>query len=335
MTKNISVASLLAVVLHYKPPQKRGIVKRRKHMEQREEKREKEIISLREKRGMTDFNNWEDWVKSWNSSSNLKVLAGHLYCGFNVHATAEQQVNRVCFYFETANGHNSIQNFRKKIIQDEEMIVSEILAEKLQNLSREALKMLHANIFKEYTATDLCYRHSYLGQLLLHNDVLDKIVQFFRPTGIFINNLYWPEKEHVVVKAEQFILKLIEMVFLDETINDEREDELQKWYPDFVWILNNLRKLDFFLGRKFSSLGKKHPSISDALCEIAMNTERHYLNVKRKPKTLEEACYGGSDAAKILILLRIKEAEGKRLQEIYELERQKRETEEKLEELKK
>jgi hypothetical protein len=42
LTKNISVASLLAVVLHYKPPQKRGIVKMKRRKEHENSRRERE-----------------------------------------------------------------------------------------------------------------------------------------------------------------------------------------------------------------------------------------------------------------------------------------------------
>lgn len=83
------------------------------------------------------------------------------------------------------------------------------------------------------------------------------------------------------------------------------------------------------------SLWRLEPQEFDEMClaklkEIALRENFHLMDLTnlretlRKPTTLQEALYGGSQAAALLILLRMRAEEGERFKTLYRLEAQRR-----------
>lgn len=296
---------------------------------------------------------WREWKELWGKTTQADILHSLLHFGFAVQVDdKEEWIDRILLYLNIADDHESY-GFVKGPIQ-EDRIHQQILVggEKIESfsqlrlvLSHKAFQMLCQNFLKD--TKDERYEHvpSWVATIA-DLRVLEKILWFFRldNAGSFINlKLYRSENHHSAI-AKEFIQKLCEFTWTCENsglwgregICEETKEILRKNRPNIITLLCGLDRLDILLDIKRYTLDQ---CCWQRLEELALGFElylpRHdsWMDETRKPRTLEEACYGGSQAAQVLLTLRVKQAEKERFDKIRELNKQRRTAEEELKKL--
>lgn len=173
-------------------------------------------------------------------------------------------------------------------------------------------------------------------------EVLKKLLWFFRTGcrygGCEIPNLcsrYEDKVNHDI--AATFLLSLCELAFAKHVREEWRNlhairPELVTARPQFIEILTHLDALPLLMRSGWE--------VDDACLQrlevIAMDGEYSFPDSdrSRKPNSLAEACYAGSVTAEILLPLRTTAAERERLQKIARLQREQREADRRIRELK-
>ncbi len=101
-------------------------------------------------------------------------------------------------------------------------------------------------------------------------------------------------------------------------------------------LLCRLGRLDLLLDMEKYELDKSCLQRLEELAtsfDLYLPSNTSWMNERRIPRTIEEACLGDSQAAQVLLILRVKQAEKERFNKIRELNERRREAEEALKKL--
>lgn len=283
---------------------------------------------------------WSHWKDIWKETSEVEILHSLLHFGFDVYTKSEEFAEKVAFYLELADGYRASYNFNsspdpKWQYDIETPFGRKKYPEVRQVLSHKAFQILCQKVFRDTRKSD--YDLPSWLYIIFQKEIFEKIIWFFRlDEGGWIENSRLNES-HLSEITEKFLVDLCKFIWSDNKNIERHREWLENMYPDFVEMLFGIRKLELLLDRECKFVtdedGFVYKSIMDKLKELALKHECYFNGKRRKPINIHEAFYGGSQAAKIHILLSIKNAERKRLEEIQELENQKKEAEEKLKKL--
>jgi hypothetical protein len=309
-----------------------------------------------EGKGVTHIQSWGAWKERWEKESCTEILHSLLHFGFGVSADWNEAIERLCLYLEIADnggerwGVFSSEDDRQ--FQAYKAFGREVntKAELREVLTQKAFPMLCQNFFKN-TA-----EHSYSlpswVRMVIVPQVLAKLFWFFRLNSQGqIQNIrphlrYDNEHQKKIARdfAYDFCLFVWECgnpgAYHDyREISEDVRTAFYKARPDVITLLAGLGELDLLLkGNRYEEMDK---ACLKKLESLAFDYDLWLPNVNeirgdyRKPRTIEEACLGKSQAAHVLLVLRTLLVEKERFDKIRELEEQRREAEKKLTELKK
>lgn len=285
-------------------------------------------------KGIESFGTWEMWRSAWEKTNDPKQLLGLLQFGFNTLVRDKKEaIDRVCWYLDMADGHNSADNFGVRGAQTEqyEQPSLEQLSSRQRKrlLSGKAFDILCTKFFKNRNS--LNERPSWF-RLVSEQQVFLRMLWFFRPDeeNRCIINLsevgYGYETSHHLSVAQEFAGMFCEFVLelshfrnsLDD-FNESNRQVFEDARPAIIRLLVGLSREDILLKHDF-------PFNTIALNElhrIVFLQKFWYGRSQQKPQTVAEAFYLGSRAAKVHILLEIRERERVRFEEIEELRRKK------------
>lgn len=286
---------------------------------------------------------WKEWKEHWRKETRADFLHSLLHFGFEVEVYShEEAVERICLYLDIANGAFDYRTFRSyshgsggrppcrfgKDITDR--------SDLQYILSRKAFQMLCQQLFKNTSEDDV---PSWL-RITADQQVFSKLLWFLRlDEDGRIYNLFMADGHNAKIArnfAEEFccfIWKCQEINSLDY-IPDGIRETFRKGMPSMIEILFGLRKLDLLLARKrYETIDAE---CEEKLQELALSFKLYISSdgvSHRKPKTVEEACFAGSQAAQVLLVVRTMRAEATKFKQLQELETQRREAEEKIKNL--
>lgn len=297
----------------------------------------------------TDFaTSWSEWKQLWNTRLPAIVRHGLLHYGFQVKAdTTEEYGERLLFYLNAADGHCHAWAFRKFNERQEEMrtpfnTTHRMTAQDVYRvLAEKAFVELGRNVFKNTERRG--ETPSWYDDVFRIPGIFEKVLWFFRPSekDWWLRNLGhdWKEAPTSYQVAADFLFEICILGFnsgLLRSYDREVRLKLAESQPLLVEILSGLKRLDYLLGIE----GKISPACLTQLEKIAMRRdfwlptqEQRWQNHHRKPATLEEAIYANSEAARILMALRIKNAQKERFAQLYELASRQRTTQAQMEKL--
>jgi len=278
--------------------------------------------------------NWTEWEKIWEEETRTEFLHSLLHFGFEVRASTEEEaIARICKYLEIADGCFDYHTFSADSVQlasYQHRFGGEVNAQNLRYvLGQKAFQMLCQNLFKNTSKEN--YLPSWLNSVTIQPRVFCKILWFFRlnDDGRMYN--LWDAKGHNAEIATNFAR---EFACFAWKYNDNYYDRLhgneaaifREARPAMIEILFGLHETNFLLEQE------RYKSFDEAcdkkLEELSLSFKLYghgFLNAK--PKTIEEACFAGSEGARALILLRIMKGESARLERLRDLEIQRLEAE--------
>jgi len=291
--------------------------------------------------------NWTEWKLRWEKETQTELLQSLLYYGFEVKVeTDEEEVDRVCFYLEMADRcfdyhafetsddcicyHLGKSRFGKNIESKKDL---------RQSVSQRAFQVLCQKLFKN-TEEGHHYIPSWL-RLVVIPQIFSKLLWFFRLNEEGrISNL-WRATGFNLETAEKFVREFSFFAWRYSEINfygrlpDGAEETFQEARVSMLEILFGLKKLDFLLEKeRYKTVDEE---CERKLEELSLSFKLYYLPkylcAEHKPKTIEEACFAGSQAAEVLILLRKKKQEAARLEQLQEQKERRQDADKKIKEL--
>lgn len=275
------------------------------------------------------FESFKNWKERWDATFILAERLGLLYY-FTMESGwfYKEQAELVSFLMEIADGHRHTSNFQTSGERFD--YHGEDIAKNRQKIAEKAFAVLCTKFFKAGER----YDNEPLWWWMLGNDaVFQKVLWFLRLDDTFGSNqarnhdFYADKLSHPHDVFRRFINEFIELGWEEDSpINrsygspdDAALARLVVARPLFIELLNNQRNLNWLNRRSLDAASIKK------LTEIAMSHELHMppceaaqRNTYRKPKTLEEAILGGSAAAQVIILWRIRKEEAGRIEEQYD-----------------
>lgn len=287
---------------------------------------------------------WKEWRKLWEATPLAEFRHSLLHFGFGVLTEyPEEWVERTCLYLEVADGHKDPWNFKKSEERDDYNFHTALSDQRMtlagvrQTIARKAFTVVSQNFFKN-SAKLVHEKPSWVDAVVIP-EVLEKVLWFFRLSDRGrISNLGLEDGEDIYSKtARRFLLDLCEFSWRFDyfgNLGNYRIEEYGRIREIFRSYRSRLIEVLYGLGRLDRLL--RFGCELDELCltkleELATSrvvsfpSASSYSSEHRRPKTLEEACFGLSPAAEVLILLRIREKEKQRFSQIREL-REKRES---------
>lgn len=318
-----------------------------------QKKQEERVVHPLMEKEISFIGSWREWKELWGKTTQADILHSLLHFGFAVPVDGEEEwVDRILLYLNIADDHESY-GFVKGPIQ-EDRIHQQILVggEKIESfsqlrsvLSHKAFQMLCQNFLKD--TKDGRYEDvpSWVATIA-DPGVLEKILWFFRldHEGNFINLRLYRSEDHHSAIAKEFIRGLCKFAWTCENsglwgregIREETKEILRKNRPNMIMLLCGLGRLDLLLDIEKYELDKSCLQRLEELAtsfDLYLPSNTSWMNERRIPRTIEEACLGDSQAAQVLLILRVKQAEKERFNKIRELNERRREAEEALKKL--
>ena len=312
---------------------------------------EEAVHPLRKKK-IDYIKSWKKCKELWEKATLVEDLHNLLHIGFEIETDGEERIERICLYLDIANGCFDHNTFEWSIpIRDgpgpSHLVrfgtkIEDIPHDLQEILSQKALQMLCQKFFKN-TAEENHYP-SWV-RLAAGPQVLAKLIWFFRldDEGRKLFNLgyssNWCEigknnMEIAATFAEEFSLltwKCKEEKFRDRLYNGEAEAFWQV-RPSMIEILFGLRKLDaLFSNERYKRIDKECMNKIEYLA-LAFKLNFSILE-KRKPESIKEACLV-SQAARVLLSLRVMQQEDTRLEKLDAAKEKIREGQEEVKNLK-
>ena len=285
---------------------------------------------------------WEEWQELWQGAKTAEQLIGLLHVGF-------WGISSIVTYLEIADGHRDHSRFRKAGEFDDQFPsgfglktmpdIRQIVAEKaFAALCQKLFRVAKDRTFYDRAWSSLRY--------IIEPGVFKKVLWFFRRSDMaYSHGLYnlgggfsTTSKEAADDEtARAFILGLCRFGLTfnnggeSDSISATTKRMFEEARPALIDILDGLGEVSLFLTRDFP----KDEQCLATLEKIALRDELWFTLERkyRKPKTIEEACYTGSWAAQVLLILRTMTSEEKRLDAIRALELQRTKTDRRLQEL--
>lgn len=276
---------------------------------------------------------WKHWYTTWKANTSAEVRTSLLHCGFQMYEA--NQADRILFYLKIAerartpikaenpNGYETIHKARIK-------------------LSQKALEVLCQEVFKHRPTQET---RGWLEDIQ-DEKTLNGILDFFRLedhaiSPRFANSISdLAENNRKIV--EDFLVQLALLgwrgPYMHEMVSDKAWELFQSKRPQFVDILFALGELwrlisDAILSRKQEVDESTLKRLEEMALKVYIHVPYGRDNSFRAPESVEEAAAFGSQAAKILILSRVRNAEIVRLRELHELEIERRNLERRQQEL--
>jgi len=302
---------------------------------------------------------WQAWKEIWRKSKTAEERIGLLHVGLGVRVhSREEQIERIIFYLDIADGHDNISAFgfgetNRSTYQPIETSFGSLsgdgYAALRQKVSQKALGVLALKFFKPYNELDQRVREFPPEWRLITDPTLfEKLMWFFRAEegkNYLYNLSFWNypgAKEATKEIFTNFIKRFIKFLLTFEHLEIYRRDsdlEIQKRFkeawPEIVNILYCTRETRIFLEQDYFHV------LEDKRCEkrlqgIIMGREFSFpgKGKYRKPKTIEEAIFAGSDAARTLLLFRVMRGQKEKFKKIEEAEEMKKQAEKMISEVK-
>lgn len=296
--------------------------------------------------------NWQRWKELWATDLPAEFRQSLLHFGFQVQVDSpEEHRERICFYCDVADGHlrNSGKILRRE--GDDQDYLSTHFGKDIfsweevrRTVAHKAFQVLSHNFFRDVRGDGKNSRFPSWARDVVVPEVLEKVLWFFhqglnRPIENFYES---PDGKSIHARtAREFILNLCSFAWQfdffekqEEVQDREIKNRLRQVWPQLIEILAGFSELHRLLSNKYEL---------DAPClkkleELALNPTLSLPSLsdwgieKRQPTTLEEAWLGGSPAARVLLLLQIRQTERDRIGKVRDLEIAHRETGEALKE---
>jgi len=285
-----------------------------------------------------NITSFEDWLERWNEVYCVGENLGLLHCLQNGEFwRRKQRPDVVSFLLEIADGYTDNKNFFIHPSDDKK------IAENRRLIAEKAFKVLCLRFFKDGERR----KPPLWWWMLAHRELFQKVLWFVRPAEFGLRNHYgkFERTNHPYQIFESFLEEFSRLGWKVRRklsrCDREKVENIESWLiearPKFIEILAAMDNLCWLEGRELDE-----DSLQE-LRELAMN-EKYFLPPTqvnqgsgrlREPESLEEALLGGSVAAKILILHRIRQKEENKLRALYKKSKRKQEEKEKQKKLKK
>ncbi len=296
---------------------------------------------------------WTKWKERWEKESDAEILHSLLHFGFSIPVDWNEAVERLCLYLEIADkGDESLRTFQNSGDRDF-YYCNYTFGVEVKNkagfreiLSQKAFQMLCHNFFKNTEKTEYRWKLPSWARMVMIPQVLTKLFWFFRLNYLGNTlNLQRTEGENHKQIARDFAHDLYLFVWEcgDSAYHGEIAEEVRAAFrqarPDVIILLVGLGELDLLLkGDRYEEIDEACLNKLESLAfgyELWLPDENKFHGVYRKPRTIEEACLGKSQAARVLLVLQTLLAEKERFDKMRKLEEQRRKAEENLKKLKK
>jgi len=296
----------------------------------------KEIYCIRE---------WSEWEELWGRAFPAEFLHSLLHFGFEIDCDYDEAVKRICLYLKIADESSDSYFFSDNPgVKDRYYSNLSRFGRKMdgsgdlrKELSRKAFQMLSQGFFKDTTEKSVFSSCPSWGRFIINPQVFSKLLWFFRLSeGGKTLNLYHAGGHNAEI-ANEFAKRFSllpwgcdELSYL-ESLEGKTKDMFRQAKASMIEILFGLKKLDFLIKEdRYARIDKK---CMNKLKDLALGFKITMPNQGRgtsfrKPKTIEEACFGGSQAAQVFLILQVMQEENARFDELNKLNEQFRKAEE-------
>lgn len=293
---------------------------------------------------------WRQWKERWTATEDADDRHNLLHRGFSAETGGpEERVERICFYLDVADGHDTSLNFRlpdeeglgcqsylKPRFLGEEMPWSEVR----RRIAQKAFEVVANALFKNQAKDG---SHPSWSWIAMCPELLDKVLWFFRVDDESrIGNFPGSGGENVVYAriTHAFLIGLAEFVWTFRCRGEfkvEKDDEIQKQLrqrcPRLIEILWGIGELKMLLAKRFELDGACFAKLEELALRRKLylpteNTNHRWSNEYRQPVSLGEAHFAGCWAAIVLTHRRIVAEEEKRFARLKELSERQQELEE-------
>ena len=294
------------------------------------------------KKSISFIKDWNAWMELWEETQLAEFLHSLLFFGFKVEASRAEVVARLCFYLEVADEHTNGHSFEKEgdwkyagVTTFGKDVGS--LPRLRQVIASKAFQVLCQDFFRSQHDERDGNAPSW-AWVVTEPLALEKIFWFFRLEGRAIENLpYAFEADNHGKLASRFLIELSQFAWECENYNKwfrhevtrEMIEALRQARPQILAILCGIGQIDLVLERNYD-LDER---CLQKLEELALANEVSLPDGYRRPETLAVACLAGSQAARVLMVLRSNKEESARFEEIRKLKQARREAEEGLKKL--
>jgi hypothetical protein len=272
---------------------------------------------------------WSEWRKLWEEAKYFEQYLSLLHSGFEVTMSASENVaadgaDRICLYLELADGYWNSRNFR---IPDEGISLERERAK----LAVKAFSVIAQHFFKRgrYGFSSTWFDSE------TQDRVLEKLIWFFRlderdkvpnlGNDRFSDLGDRSELPEIPLRwAKHFAVELCKLGWQQEiweTVSRETQEHIATYRPQLIELLLGTGNLDRLyrepqLFRLDEACWKKLEELAMRECWCPI-PGRHDVE-RRRPHGIEESVANGSEAARVLVILRIMDAEAHRFEELTE-----------------
>jgi len=259
---------------------------------------------------MSYIRDWGQWKELWLGTRQAQLRHGLLHFGFEVEADWPKGiVDRVCMYLDIADSHGrSLYKAGEERLQYFGTICGnrpKDPGELRGILSQKAFNVLCEKLFKNTQDQD----SPSWAPIVTHPVLLEKIFRFLRldREGKIRNLPRFPEEHHLVI-AREFAFSLCLFLWRegDSTKSSEEDAEgFRKRRSDIISLLFGLYQLDILEDIDKYELDEDCRKRLEELAlgfDLYLPSEDSWQDKHRKPADLNEACLGGNQAAKLLMV---------------------------------
>ena len=286
-----------------------------------------------------DFSlSWQECKEKLDKAEKASDIIEALHNGINAEVLDEDEFRECIFwYLEMAYGYNSIGLFSLPEDRRDETFHTIFgrctVSDARKKIAQKAWAMLCQKVFKN-TGEKESTGPSWWWIVKDDPQILNKILWFFSekdniPSGIIYAN------EHNKRIASDFLYTIAQLAWINhlESGWGYGESPLSHFVenrPKFIKILRHLGKLDFLAKKNnWRSVTKEDLAVLEETALFQDNSQ----DEGQKYKTVKEAAYAGSQAAQVLIVLRVILKEETHQEKIEEAKRKMEEAKEKIEAL--
>jgi hypothetical protein len=285
------------------------------------------------------FHSFEEWLQRWNGTDFLAEKLGLMHSLTAINSWFQQDPELVSFLLRTADSYD----YESKFVTQEEQgygFRKPESSKARKAIAEKAFGVLCLKFFRD----DNKGGERPLWWWMLKEDILfQRVLWFFRKNihgdieNCRILHYDGTSIEHQKGILQEFLRSFARLgwkfhSFSDRGYNEDIDkpigDRLIASRPQSIDILCELKELYWLNSQELDSASLKK------LTEMALSANLHlppidvnsYHGSCRKPVSLEEAVLGGSIAAQVVLLHKIREKEKKRMNALYEESRQQWET---------
>lgn len=289
-----------------------------------------------------NFRTFDEWLKRWKIAKYQPEFLGLLHCFAEEENYILLCAEGVSFVLEIADGYSGI-NFSKP----EERDSGEKIYRDRKAIAQKAFQVLCLKFFRGGTEN---HPLPHWWWMLKDEALFQKVLWFLRPRERYQPRNYRFQDQEDLVHPHNLFAKFLdefpklgwEFASLHHRYEDCWPDEdtrarMVATRPQFIEIIVEMRRLSWLSAQELddASINKLTELALGEKLSLPPKLDGGMEDTYRKSETLEEACLGGSVAAKMLLLYRVAQKERKRLAALYEVEEQRRALNKRAEKLKK